>query len=81
MLVDPLTYGKQLEAYRHWIMGSALEVLKARNASVPTTRISVDAFEMIEFETELAHVSIGLVTDARSLIVTLSINIIVYWKL
>lgn len=60
MLVDPYTYRKQLEAYRHWIVGSALEVVKARNASVPATRISVDAFEMIEFEIELAHVNIFL---------------------
>lgn len=58
MLADPNTYGKQLEAYRHWIMGSAIEVVKARNASVPATRISVDAFEVLEFEIELAHVSI-----------------------
>lgn len=58
MLADPNTYGKQLEAYRHWIMGSAVEVVKFRNASVPATRISVDAFEVLEFEIELAHVSI-----------------------
>lgn len=58
MLADPNTYGKQLEAYRHWIMGSAIEVVKARNASVPATRISVDTFEVLEFEIELAHVSI-----------------------
>jgi hypothetical protein len=57
MLVDPHTYGKQLEAYRRWIVGSAIEVVKARNASVPATRISVDAFDMIEFEIELAHVN------------------------
>lgn len=58
MLADPNTYGKQLEAYRRWIMGSAVEVVKARNASIPTTRINVDAFEVLEFEIELAHVSI-----------------------
>ncbi|GFG28564.1 hypothetical protein Cfor_10702 [Coptotermes formosanus] len=57
MLVDPYTYGRQLEAYRRWIVGSAMEVVKARNASVPATRISVDAFEVIEFEIELAHVT------------------------
>jgi hypothetical protein len=39
-------------------MGSATEVVKARNASVPATRISVDAFKVLEFEIELAHVSI-----------------------
>ena len=60
MLVDPYTYGKQLEAYRRWIVGSAIEVVKARNASVPATRISVDALEVIEFEIELAHVNIFL---------------------
>ncbi|XP_069699179.1 endothelin-converting enzyme 1-like isoform X2 [Periplaneta americana] len=58
MLVDPYTYGNQLEAYRHWLMGSALEIIKARNASIPATRVSVDAFEVIEFEIELAHVTI-----------------------
>jgi hypothetical protein len=58
MLANPNTYGKQLEAYRLWIMGSAVEVVKARNASVPVPRISVDAFEVLEFEIELAHVSI-----------------------
>jgi hypothetical protein len=58
MLVDPHTYGKQLEAYRRWIEGSAVEVARARNASVPATRISEDASEVIEFETELAHVNI-----------------------
>jgi hypothetical protein len=58
MLVDPYTYGKQLEAYRRWIVGSAVEVVKARNASVPATRISADALEVIEFEIELAHVNI-----------------------
>jgi len=58
MLVDPHTYGKQLEAYRHWVVGSAVEVVKARNASVPATRISADALEVIEFEIELAHVNI-----------------------
>ncbi|XP_069699097.1 neprilysin-1-like isoform X2 [Periplaneta americana] len=58
MLVDPYTYGNQLEAYRRWLMGSALEIIKARNASIPATRVSVDAFEVIEFEIELAHVTI-----------------------
>jgi hypothetical protein len=58
MLVDPYTYRKQLEAYHHWIVGSAVEVVKARNAAVPMTRISVDALEVIEFEIELAHVNI-----------------------
>ena len=58
MLVDPYTYGKQLEAYHRWIVGSATEVVKARNSSVPATRISVDALEVIEFEIELAHVNI-----------------------
>ncbi|XP_033611166.1 neprilysin-4 isoform X1 [Cryptotermes secundus] len=57
MLADPNTYGKQLEAYRQWIMGTAIEVVKARNASVPPTRISVDASEVLEFEIELAHVT------------------------
>ena len=58
MLVDAYTYRKQLEAYRRWIAGSAIEVIKARNASVPAKRISVDALEVIEFEIELAHVNI-----------------------
>jgi len=58
MLVDPYTYRKQLEAYRHWIVGSAVEVVKARNTSVPATRIIVDAMDLIEFEIELAHVNI-----------------------
>ncbi|PSN30408.1 Neprilysin-11 [Blattella germanica] len=57
MLVDPFTYGNQLEAYRRWIMGSAMEIVKSRNISFPSTRISVDAYELIEFEIELAHVT------------------------
>jgi hypothetical protein len=65
MLVDTSTYGKQLEAYRRWIMGSAIAVVKARNASVPATRISVDAFEVMEFEIELAHVGILLLSDTE----------------
>jgi hypothetical protein len=81
MLVDPHTYGKQLEAYRRWIMGSAREVAKARNASVPATRMSVDAFEVIEFEIELAHVSFVLLADAKSLVMSLSVNDNVYWNL
>lgn len=71
MLVDPYTYGKQLEAYRRWIVGSAVEVVKARNASVPATRISVDALEVIEFEIELAHVNIFLFANTE-----LSCNVI-----
>jgi len=58
MLEDPHTYGKQLEAYRHWIVGSAVEVVKARNASVPVTRISADTMDLIEFGIKLAHVNI-----------------------
>lgn len=80
MLVDPHTYRKQLEAYRHWIVGSALEVMKARNVSVPATRISVDAFEVIEFETELARVSIDLLAGAKSFVFSPSVNYIVYWN-
>ena len=58
MLVDQHTYRKQLEAYRRWIVGSAVEVVKARNTSVTATRISVDAMDLIEFEIKLAHVNI-----------------------
>jgi hypothetical protein len=42
-----------------------MEVVKARNASVPATRISVDAFEVIEFEIELAHVNIFLLASSE----------------
>jgi hypothetical protein len=65
MLVDPYTYGTQLEAYRRWIVGSALEVVQARNTSVLATRISVDALEVIEFEIELAHVNIFLLANTK----------------
>jgi len=65
MLVDPYTYRKQLEAYHRWIVGSAVEIVKARNASVPATRISVDALEVIEFEIELAHVNIFLLDNTK----------------
>lgn len=81
MLVDPHTYWKQLDAYRRWIMASALEVVKARNVSVPATRISVDAFEVIEFEIELAHVSTVLLADAKICVISCLVNYIVYWNL
>jgi hypothetical protein len=75
MLVDPYTYGKQLEAYRRWIVGTAMEVVKARNASVPVTRISVDAFEVVEFEIELAHVNIFLLANAKLLYLVMSASV------
>ena len=62
MLVDPFTYGNQLEAYRRWIMGSAFELVKSRNVTFPSTRISVDAYELIEFEVQLAQVNINVNT-------------------
>ncbi|KAJ9588255.1 hypothetical protein L9F63_018419, partial [Diploptera punctata] len=57
MLVDPFTYGNHLEAYRRWIMDSAFEVINARNITFPKTRISIDAYDLIEFEIQLAQIT------------------------
>ncbi|XP_071446773.1 neprilysin-1-like [Hetaerina americana] len=64
MLVEPLTYSKQIEAYRQWVAASAWEVSKALRNSTPSSkkaatrsRIAVESFNLIEFEIELAKVS------------------------
>ncbi|XP_046389979.1 neprilysin-4-like [Ischnura elegans] len=65
MLIEPLTYSKQIEAYRQWLAAAAWEVTKALREPIPSnkskavtkSRIAVDSFNLIEFEIELAKIS------------------------
>ncbi|XP_063228374.1 neprilysin-4-like [Bacillus rossius redtenbacheri] len=57
MLVDPVTYGTQLRAYRRWIVDAATEIVSARQQNVPKSRISIDAFDVVEFEVKLAKLT------------------------
>ncbi|XP_046994653.1 neprilysin-4-like [Schistocerca americana] len=55
MLIAPDMYGQQLEAYRRWIMASAIELATYNNASIFRSSISVDSYNVVEFEIQLAR--------------------------
>ncbi|KAJ8894784.1 hypothetical protein PR048_000091 [Dryococelus australis] len=57
MLVDPATYSSQLRAYRRWIIDATAEIVKDQNQNVPRSKISIDAFDVVEFEVKLAKLT------------------------